>query len=68
MIFGGFGGGRDDEDTNPFAALLMIIVAPIAATLIQLAIARHASTPPGRPCQPGRPCLGTPPVAPTPWW
>src|SRR3954454_3777263 len=29
MIFGGFG-GRDDEDTNPFAALLMIIVAPIA--------------------------------------
>src|SRR5205807_1055827 len=40
MIFGGFGGGRDDEDTNPFAALLMIIVAPIAATLIQLAISR----------------------------
>jgi heat shock protein HtpX len=40
MIFGGFGGSRDDEDTNPFAALLMIIVAPIAATLIQLAISR----------------------------
>src|SRR5439155_7881958 len=40
MVFGGFGGGRDDEDTNPFAALLMIIVAPIAATLIQLAISR----------------------------
>jgi heat shock protein HtpX len=39
LIFGGFG-GRDDEDTNPFAALLMIIVAPIAATLIQLAISR----------------------------
>jgi heat shock protein HtpX len=39
MIFGGFG-GRDDEDNNPFAALLMIIVAPIAATLIQLAISR----------------------------
>ena len=40
MIFGGFGGSRDDEDNNPFAALLMIIVAPIAATLIQLAISR----------------------------
>jgi heat shock protein HtpX len=39
MIFGGFG-GRDDEDSNPFAALLMIIFAPIAATLIQLAISR----------------------------
>jgi heat shock protein HtpX len=41
MIFGGFGGSRDDDDGyNPFAALLMIIVAPIAATLIQLAISR----------------------------
>src|SRR5947209_8037647 len=40
MIFGGFGGGRDDEDYNPFAALLMIIFAPLAATLIQLAISR----------------------------
>ena len=40
LIFGGFGGGRDDRDRNPFAALLMIIVAPIAASLIQLAISR----------------------------
>src|SRR5215208_3479846 len=41
MIFGGFGGrSDDDEGTNPFAALLMIIVAPIAATIIQLAISR----------------------------
>ena len=39
MIFGGFG-GRDDDDYNPFAALLMIIFAPLAATLIQLAISR----------------------------
>lgn len=39
LIFGGYG-GRDDRDRNPFAALLMIIVAPIAATLIQLAISR----------------------------
>ena len=41
MIFGGFGGrSDDDEGTNPFVALLMIIVAPIAATIIQLAISR----------------------------
>jgi heat shock protein HtpX len=41
MIFGGFGGrSNDDNDTNPFAALLMIIIAPIAATIIQLAISR----------------------------
>lgn len=40
MIFGGFGGSRDDDNYNPFAALLMIIFAPIAATLIQLAISR----------------------------
>jgi heat shock protein HtpX len=40
MIFGGFGGGRDDRDSNPLADLLMIILAPLAATLIQLAISR----------------------------
>jgi heat shock protein HtpX len=40
LIFGGFGGGRDDEDTNPLAALLLIILAPLAATVIQLAISR----------------------------
>jgi heat shock protein HtpX len=40
LIFGGYGRGRDDEGVNPFAALLMIIVAPIAATIIQLAISR----------------------------
>lgn len=37
-----FGGGRhsNDEGGNPLAALLMIIVAPIAAALIQMAISR----------------------------
>jgi heat shock protein HtpX len=36
-----FGGARDDEDRgNPIAALLMLIVAPIAAFLIQMAISR----------------------------
>jgi len=40
MLFGGFGGGRDNEDTNWLEALAMIILAPLAATLIQLAISR----------------------------
>jgi heat shock protein HtpX len=35
-----FFGGRDDEDRNPFVAIIMMIVAPIAAMLIQLAISR----------------------------
>src|SRR3981081_2268597 len=40
MIFGGFGGNRDNEDTNWFEALAMIIFVPLAATLIQPAISR----------------------------
>jgi heat shock protein HtpX len=42
MIFGGFGGrsSRDDEGNNPIAALVMIIVAPIAAMMVQMAISR----------------------------
>jgi heat shock protein HtpX len=42
MIFGGFGGrsSRDDEGSNPIAALVMIIVAPIAAMMVQMAISR----------------------------
>ena len=39
-LFGG-GGGRDDRDRGDgFVALLMLILAPIAATLIQLAVSR----------------------------
>ena len=38
MIFGG-GRGRDD-DGGPFAAIAMMIIAPIAALLIQMAISR----------------------------
>lgn len=40
LIFGGFGGRDDDDGGNPIVALLSIIFAPIAATLIQLAISR----------------------------
>jgi heat shock protein HtpX len=42
MIFGGFGGRRDDNERggNIIASLAMIIIAPIAAALIQMAISR----------------------------
>ena len=41
MAFWFGGGGRDDEDRgNPLAALAMLILAPIAAMLIQMAISR----------------------------
>jgi heat shock protein HtpX len=36
-----FMGGRDDEGGNPIAALVMVIVAPIAAAMIQFAISRQ---------------------------
>jgi len=39
--FAFFFGGRDDEDRNPLVMLIAIIVAPIAAMLIQLAISRQ---------------------------
>lgn len=40
-LFGGFGGGgNDDRRGGVFSALAMMIVAPLAATLIQLAISR----------------------------
>jgi heat shock protein HtpX len=35
-----FGGSRDDEDRNPWAGLVMLILAPFAALLIQMAISR----------------------------
>ncbi|HZR28147.1 MAG TPA: zinc metalloprotease HtpX [Terriglobales bacterium] len=41
-LFGGYGGSRDDRDrgSNPIVMLLMLILAPIAAMLIQLAVSR----------------------------
>jgi heat shock protein HtpX len=35
-----FGGGRDDEDSNPIGLILMMIFAPLAAMLVQMAISR----------------------------
>lgn len=40
LIFGGIGGSSDDEGMNPLGALLMIIVGPLAAMIIQMAISR----------------------------
>jgi len=40
LIFGGFGGRNDDDRGNVFGLLILAIVAPIAATVIQLAISR----------------------------
>ncbi len=41
MMFGGYGGGgRDDDNYNPFAALMLVLLAPLAAGMIQLAISR----------------------------
>jgi heat shock protein HtpX len=41
MIFGGYGGDRDERrGGGGLAALLMIFLAPLAATLIQLAVSR----------------------------
>jgi heat shock protein HtpX len=42
MIFGGFGGSRDNNrNGGGLAALIMLIVAPIAALIIQLGISRQ---------------------------
>jgi len=38
LLFGGL--GRDDEDSHPLATLALMILAPLAALLIQMAISR----------------------------
>jgi heat shock protein HtpX len=40
LLFGGARHDDDEEGGSPFGGLLMLIVAPIAATIIQLAISR----------------------------
>jgi heat shock protein HtpX len=39
-----FGGRRDDREGNPLAMLAVMLIAPLAATLIQLAISRSRET------------------------
>ena len=39
-IFGGFGRSEDDERQNPVALLATIILAPVAAMLLQMALSR----------------------------
>jgi len=39
-IFGGFGRSDDDDNRNPLALLATIILAPIAALLLQMALSR----------------------------
>ena len=40
-MFGGFGGGRDDRDRGgAFGMLAMMILAPVAAMMIQMAVSR----------------------------
>ncbi len=39
-MFGGFGGGDNDDRPNPIAMLAMAFLAPLAASLIQMAISR----------------------------
>ena len=41
VMFGAMFGGRDDRDRNPIGELVAILVAPIAAALIQFAISRQ---------------------------
>jgi len=40
MLFGGYGGNRDDERGGGLSALLMIFLAPFAALLLQLFLSR----------------------------
>jgi heat shock protein HtpX len=40
LFFGGAGGGRSRDDDNIFALLAMVILAPLAATMLQLALSR----------------------------
>jgi heat shock protein HtpX len=36
-----FGGGRDDRDGHPFAAIAALVIGPIAAMIIQYAVSRQ---------------------------
>jgi heat shock protein HtpX len=40
LFFGGAGGGRSNDDENIFALLAMVILAPLAASMLNLALSR----------------------------
>jgi len=40
MGYGMFGSGRDDEHRNPFIGIVVMLIAPITATLIHMAVSR----------------------------
>jgi heat shock protein HtpX len=40
LFFGGGGGGRSRDDENIFALLAMVILAPLAAAMLQMALSR----------------------------
>lgn len=40
LFFGGMGGNRRSEEDNIFGLLAMVVLAPLAATLLQLALSR----------------------------
>jgi heat shock protein HtpX len=40
MFVSMFGGGSDDDEPNPLAVLLLALVAPVAATVMQMALSR----------------------------
>lgn len=41
MIFGGWGGNREDREGGGFTAILMLFLAPFAAMLLQLGLSRQ---------------------------
>ena len=41
MIFGGYGGDREERDGGGITAILMLILAPLAAMLLQLGLSRQ---------------------------
>lgn len=41
MLFGGWGGDRDDREGGGIAAILMLFLAPVAAMLLQLGLSRQ---------------------------
>lgn len=41
LLFSSIFGSRDDENSNPFVSIILVVTAPIAAVILQLAISRN---------------------------